>query len=109
MSDLIQLREMLIVACADDPATPPLPCAAERRAIRRAAGVDMIDLAAAVGVSRPTIYRAETGTGMTRSVVANRRYRRVLNEMRSRVLARDPRALSLAAQDAVTPRADTGT
>ena len=95
MSDLIHVVELIAVAEDEQAETPPLPSAEECRAIREAADVPVAQIAAAVGVSAPTIYRVEVGTRM-RSAAAERRLRRVLDAMRCRVLACDPHALHVA-------------
>jgi AcrR family transcriptional regulator len=62
-----------------------MPEPAERRALREAAGVPLAQIAAACGVSVPTIYRAEAGTHKMRSTIAALRYERILEEMRERI------------------------
>ena len=95
MSDLMNLIELLAVADDETASTPPLPAVDLRRAIREACGVPLIHVAAAVGMSTPTMYRAETGTSM-RSARHERRYRRLVDAMHRRVKARDPHALEAA-------------
>lgn len=93
MSDLIRLTELAAVADDECASAPPLPSADERRAIRLAADVPLVHIAAAVGVSQPTMYRAEMGTQM-HSAATERRYRRVLNGIAQRVALRDPDSLA---------------
>jgi hypothetical protein len=96
MSDLINLIELLAVADDETGTTPPLPAVPQRRAIREACGVPLIQVAAAVGVSSPTAYRAETLERKMSSSRHDRRYRRVIDAMRRRVEQRDPHALEVA-------------
>jgi hypothetical protein len=93
MSDLISMTELLAVADDELSETPPLPELPQRRALRLAADVPLVQVAAAVGLSGPTMYRAEMG-GKLRSASAERRWRRVLHALARRIDARDPHALA---------------
>jgi AcrR family transcriptional regulator len=95
MSDLIRLTELLKAADEESAEVPALPEPAQRRALREAAGVPMTQIAAAVGVSGPTIYRAEAGTHRMRSAAAERRYRRVLTEIHRLLVECDPAAIGV--------------